>query len=426
MEDFRSGKGFNPERLKQYTQTTDGLDWIVKHLHPPGNSQKPAGLPDRDCQTSAVTDYDVQHTLAPPSAGTAGNWSCAIYTLPHMEYLAVVVKWWDATPGTLYTEVIRNPRLKLTFPEEEGEALVDLMFRKRPIARSSTVRLNAPALSDQGMVYACQLRGQKQNNNGVRETGETFVAPPRSIINVGHLASNGGDVTMSSAKPYVGKARDGSYIPNGFTQPIVQYDETTTLTSKYGATTKQGYQLCFTYSQESEESFETILTPAAQRTVPYDDMSVGLHLYSGLSNTATLEMRSVLLHEVVPSFKSPWVSFQSPGATPDSMAVDNAYVIRQLMPDAFPEACNFWGALAGLASKVLPALAGWAVPKLTSWLGKKSEPAPEPAPVRKTPPPRPPPPVRAAPPPPAPAQSTRQSRSKTRKQRAASAPAKRK
>lgn len=381
MNDFKAGRGFNPQQLKQYTTTTDGLAWLIKHLHPPGSDPKPAGLPDRDCQMSAVTDYDIMSSVTAPT-GT-GNWSAVIYTLPHIEYLAFVIKWRDAQPDITTTEVIQNDKVVLSFPKAtSGEQLNDILTANRMICRSSTVHLNCGAINNQGMVYAIQLRGGRNRNpaSGLAAAHQE----PRSVIDLGHVLTNGGDVTMSSAKPYIGEARDGSYIPVGFIQSTSEYIAPYDSKVYEDGSSKEGYEVVVTYSKEVagvDTQYQYRLTDNTMASLPFDDMAVGVHLYSGIDSTASLNIRNVLINEVVPSFRSPWVPFQTPGATPDSMAVDNAYVIRQLMPDGFPASANFWGALAGLASTILPSLVGWAVPKLQTWLGTKSAPkAPTPAP----------------------------------------------
>lgn len=404
-EDFRAGRGFSVERLRPYARTESGAAWLAEALHTPVEQPNNHGMPDNDCSTSALVRYHPVDTIDPPATITGTDtWSAAIYVLPHLTKLTHVRKWRDASPSAITSQFVANRRLVTN----TGVEWRDLTTGMRCIGRSATCRLNAPALSDQGRVYACQLRPSVATGYAAASAVQE-----QSTLMFAHDIQSGGDVVEASSKPYQAAARKGSYTPCAFSQPVNPYRSSTQILADGTAKT---YSLVLSWLEEDESSTLASLGTGP----PFADMTVGVHLYTGLSASATIELTNHLSFEVLPTSRSTWVPFQTPGAVPDSMAVDNYFVIRHSMPDAFEEEANFLGALAGLASKVLPQLASWAVPKVTSWLaGKAGQPqAVAPAPVAAPPPPAPAPRAQA----PAaakPTAETRPSRSKSRRRRRA-------
>jgi len=388
-EDFRAGRGFSTERLSKYARTKSGVAWLAEALHPPVAQDDNAGMPDHDCSTSAVVRYKPEYTITPPTDVGTGDWSCVVYVLPNLQALSVVRKWKVSTPNTVLTEYVGNRR----FPDiTTGAQMMDLVTRQRQIARSATFRLDAPALSDQGMVYSCQVRpatttGYANLNNVIT----TRQDKPASNLAIAHNFQTPGDVTEASAKSYTGHARDGCYIPIAFSEPVNPYRSSV----QVNRPDTELYQRFIDFLEDDDTTTSLQLSNG----LPFADGNMGVALFTGLSAQATIELKNNVVFEVIPTSRSTWMPFQTPGATPDTMALDNYFVIRHAMPDAFNEEANFLGALAGLASTILPALASWAVPKITSWLSAKSTPAtPPPLPPRQpvapkalvVPPPKPP------------------------------------
>mgnify|MGYP003572219869 CR=1 FL=1 len=82
-----------------------------------------------------------------------------------------------------------------------------------------------------------------------------------------------------------------------------------------------------------------------------DTMAHGLISFTGISRQAKLSVKLIEILESIASPSGAWIPFITPSAVPDSKAMDNAYKIRQSMPDGFPARDNDWGSIwAGLKS----------------------------------------------------------------------------
>lgn len=370
--EFASGRGFNMETLRPYASTKDGLDFLQCYLHPPSrNVVSCAGIPDRDSMSSASIGWELQNTVGPPaSAVGVAAWNCLIITLPSMKYLQYVLKWpiGSAPKGPDSEQSVQmNDRLDWSVAGMSG-----LMSRFRPISRSSTVELNAAALSNQGMAYGCQLRPDRSQYDAAAPN----LGTPVQRIEIGTLPTQGGDITFASAKSYTGKAEKGMYIPNSYTQPTVVYVPILGVSAETNNPAGFITELRYSFEGTNYNIRLGTIDGGAAIDPSLDVMSVGAMLFLGISQTASLEIKTILGYEVIPSSRSAWLVSQTEGAEVDDMAVTNAYRIRQGMPDVFPADANFWGMLAGLASKFLPGIIGglgnMASNGIQGWLNKKA------------------------------------------------------
>lgn len=346
--EFAAGRGFNKTNLAAHASTTDGLAWLAKYLHPPGVSLGTVkGMPDRNCMSSSTMEWTLQHTIVPPAGITAAQtWSCQLVTTPSLETPGVALTWVTTDAGQVITTVLDNDFIDLTTVEK----IKALASRSRLIALSSTIELNAPAVADQGAVFAANIRAERTQTP----------MPAKSAFGVSDELEtihtlNGSDVTTLSAKSYTGKAKHGVYLPATLSQADNPY-RTSYSTDPEG--TDLPFQRVLRLRRADGTSYVTVI-----RGMPWADFGVGMVLFTGLSASATLAVKSVVAAEAIPSPRSAWLPFLSPGAAPDSKAVDSAATIRHSMPDAFPAAANFWGALGSallaLAPTVLTGISHW-------------------------------------------------------------------
>jgi len=364
--DFETGTGFNKERLSAFAKTPGGVAFLAKYLHPPGGDLSGVeGIPDRDSLSSTTMEWRLQHTISRPGGVAPGidSWNVLFFTLPNMRSIAFGLKWLSGQDPVTEGEFFAFENTRLLWNEENQVSLFD---KFRPLARSDRVKLNAAALSNQGMCYGAQIRC---NTEFAPQAGANANL---SIIELGRLPFTGGDVTMLTAKSYSIEAEEGAYTPRSYTQPSNLYLNSTGTTT---AGNQRPFSLRVAYIRP--DGTRVVAFPSASPlewlAPPWDPMSVGVYLFTGLSLSATLELATVLTYEVTPTPDSAWLNFQTPGAQPDLDAMEAAYTIRQRMPDMFPAKFNFWGALASLAGAVLPKLGGMAMNGIMGLIKRKQE-----------------------------------------------------
>jgi hypothetical protein len=163
------------------------------------------------------------------------------------------------------------------------------------------------------------------------------------------MPAEGADVTMLSAKSYHGLARSGVYSSIGYSQPVTDYLSTAGRVA--GTSPLAPYFL----------ELNTLFGGTDNRVTfggspPWDQMSVFVVLFRGVSASATIESVVVESYEILPATQSAWLSSLTPGACPDLQAMELVYRVRHSMPDAFDSSKNFLGALAGLLGKFLPGI----------------------------------------------------------------------
>jgi hypothetical protein len=352
---FSGGLGFTKEALTPFADTAHGVSFLEKHLHPPGGAITGIdGVPDRDALSSVPMEYRLAYTEGPPTDGT-GNWSCLAVTLPSVKTQAVVFKWRVNDP--IFPS---RPTLQTNTNFVWEDALIRNTFaRTRGVSRSTTVYFNAPALADQGTVYACQQRAAVTYSIPTQAptSGITY---PAAKADIGRLDRDGEFITMMSPKALMtlakGLAGDGGgvYTSNGFSQPTLPYKESGA--SALGAITPEGgFQTGWRGLVRWEfptggSTGEVDLGPQ----IAFDDFSFSYILFVGISETASLEFKHYYGLEAVPAPRSPFCPFLTPGAEPDEKAMESAYKIRFHMQDAYPSSRNFLGALGGILSKVAP------------------------------------------------------------------------
>jgi hypothetical protein len=379
---FAKGVGFNNEELKPFAESPEGVAFLEKHLHPPGYTPGVEGVPDRDGMASVVVDYKDAFTVSKPATGT-GNWNCLLLSAPNLQASSYYWTWRDGDTSMGTAQVHKIPAVLAGTLN-----VTPNISRIRPIARSTTAYLNAPALADQGMVYGVQW---KPNISADIKEVSTSVYLPVADLFANKLPADGDAIVGMSSKAYMGKAREGCYISHSYTQPTVSYKDTSTRTVAL-ASSQVAYTVHLHYQDGISDAATEFVPFSQEGGYQYDDMSAGWILFKGLSDTASVEFKVFYMIEACVPQASSWAPFVTDGAIPDGRAMDNAYKIRHYMQDAYPSANNFLGALGSVLSKIgqwlLPSVAHAAQAGLGS-VAQRLAPTPAPRAIQPTPAPRP-------------------------------------
>jgi len=344
---FAGGIGFSAENLKPFAASPNGVAFLEKYLHPPGPPIKTVeGLPDRDAQASVAMEFRNAHTVAAPALAT-NTWDVLIVSLPGTKHPVV---YWAYPTGSSATGIVpanmsfvNNNVLPFT-PNDAND-----LQRVRTFAKSLTVYFNAPALSDQGTVYAAQTR----IGTSVGAASTLAAGDPRVLFDFGTLSGSGENILMLSPKAYMGKARDGIYVSHGYSEPVIQYQSVLGNRTDGSVATPRRYIPGYQWHNLESGADLTEFDPN-RFEMPASAMTTGVILFTGMALTTTLELK---VYEDIEGIAAPnghFAPFMTPGAEPDEVAMESAYKIRYHMSDAYPSALNFLGALGALLPKILP------------------------------------------------------------------------
>jgi len=292
--------------------------------------------------------------------------------------------------------------------------------------KSVTIELVAPAVADQGDVYAGQypmdVRQSFPNVTGLNSevTGNQLI----HIRNHVAVPFNESDLTLSACNPYVGRARDGVYMPlrlMGPTQPFadVSYNggvgygtalsaggsSTSIIPNALNSsqTTVQYPRLFVPVTGDSgatnANTFSALPTQFANYfpDTGYDNTGVGVVIFRGLAAgggggfTASLMVKVIDGQEVCPRPTTQDRVYAKPAARYEPRALEAYYALLSELPTAFPARYNALGmllpVLSNLASRLWPAVAAGGRAVLRELVGGAVDEKPKPRAVKAPPPP---------------------------------------
>lgn len=352
----RNGKG-NPFAVdySKLGKTMSGRAWLEKAIHPPGSAIGPVrGMPDNEAYPSTVLEYRNTQTISTPNPADP-TWNLLVLALPNAEVPYLFWRWSSSQPTpTLLTipEEFDNPNYNFNNWDED-------VSRWRQLYGSITAELNAPALSDQGMVYCAQQR-LELTESVLREasTAGRSLRPAQCVI-IEQLPTQPNVLQQISPGFYKQRAKEGCFTTLGLCQPTNLYAPGTDVATFFGDTASFQTGAGIWSIGSRLESWEGAPTRRVQTGVS-DNWSASWVLFQGVSNAGTIELKDIHGYEMQASFGSSFALFVQPSAPPDPDAVDAYYALRHGMQDGYPASYNLFGSLlAGLGSLV---------PKIVSWL----------------------------------------------------------
>jgi len=390
----------NPYQNIDYTKigrSDSGRAWVEKALHPPGEARsRICGMPDNEAYPSTTFEFRNTTTITPVT-GTQNTWNLLLLSLPSPEQPGVYWAWNSGTaaPGADQS-VIANKPSKITNVNYNFANWDADVSRWRRLYGSTTCELNAPSLSNQGMVYSAQQRLEVTSNPYAAPSDPTTAtkyhqAFPAQQIVLTSLPSQPNQLQQMSPGFYKQMAKEGCFTVSGLAQPTNLY--------------QQGNDIALTIGTDANMMTDLVanVTNLGGRTKTQDGIiravTSGLSLnwsscwtlFTGISTDATVELKFIHGYECQAALGSSFGPFVSQSAEPDTLAVDAYYSLRHGMQDAYPAKYNFLGSLLSFLPMAISQVAEWLAPKaieaapkiisgaasaIGKWAGAKSEPPP--------------------------------------------------
>jgi hypothetical protein len=426
-------------RLADSGVTGAGRDWLIKALDPSSSGPCP-GIPDT-CATDVVRpEYRVQSTINGPP--TATQWDLFMW-LPPGDVNSLV---WAAGPSpadfTVLVQGVAPPLFGWTYGTIPLQPVIDLPGTfsglsltavgtgaagpwqlRVPASRAQTFRhmyksvtleLSAPDVNNQGDVYAAQFASRCVSSSfdqtGVLSTTVPS-APLGAISDYFRLPLTEGDLTLACPNAYVGRAKNGVYMPLRHGGPTIDFAD---VNVKWPLTVQGGGRMFFV-TDVSDEANQmphlpqitawdgagalTTSSPYAVNTAlqqysttgtwagivqnspgcdtGYDNMNCGVVIWRGLAGPAasgipfgaTVLVKVLAGHEFIPRPSSVDRIYAKPSTPYDPRAIAAYYGIAMGLAPAYPASFNSFGdilnVIRNVASKVLTPIKAIAAPVLS-------------------------------------------------------------
>jgi len=405
------------EKLLAIGVTGPGRDWVIKALDPATVGPAP-GIPDCSANQVLRPEYNYRCTIqAPPGAG---SWDAYLFFPPGDQN---VVVWATAPSSTGSAPTSFGTRLPpagaqtgvcvlqpnvvpsgyTNYVPYTGGSPINAAPRipaynvasMRSQYRSHTIELNAAAVSDQGEVYAgqfpCDIRSSRWQNWDVQtvSSGLYYLA---GVVDYVPLPLSEAELTLSCRNAYVGRAKDGVYMPIRLSGPVQPFAPTpcetqlgtwnatpmsssTMVTAAQGATVQWPHVL---FACSNDTAGETALQPLNTSQsdtwvnsgygngewcgdTGLDRCNVGVVIFRGLSGTsgpfpASLLIKSLIGLEAIPRPTSVDRVFSKTAAMFNPRALEAYYLLANELAPAFPASANALGGLLPILSSAASTL----------------------------------------------------------------------
>jgi len=276
-------------------------------------------------------------------------------SVPNPQYPLLVLKWVGDLPAAaagIITSYYANPNFTFGVDAVNWQ---DNSQSQRLIASSTTCYFDSSTLYDQGKCYVAQ-----SSFGALGTLPEAFVAgePLDQRIILGLFPAQASTIMQLSDRYYTGMARDGSFAVEGFTNPAMQYES--------GQSESMDIQGPFQLSGGGTVTLSLRPGAATSFQAPiFHGFTTSYHLYKGLLNQATIQIKRIHSWEILPNIGSAWGPFASAGPCPDCQALEAAACARYGMRDGAPSAANDLGTFRNLASGLFRQLPNiWKVAKV--------------------------------------------------------------
>jgi hypothetical protein len=243
-------------RLSGYGLSSEGRDFVMKALNPAEAGVSP-GIPDSSACPVLRPEYTVQYSIPTPVVSTS-TWDCLIL-IPPGDVNAVIYAYGPSgtdfsastvPPGGGIGTVPLQPSIDVagstTWNTFVPIGLTNLSLRVpnsgalafRHTYKSVTAELIAAAVNDQGDVYAAQYSPDQFSQCSQALLATSTVTGNQLVVGrtCVRVPFTEADLTLSSRAPYVGKAKDGVYMPLHLTGPTQAYATGAPVASGYSST----------------------------------------------------------------------------------------------------------------------------------------------------------------------------------------------
>jgi len=389
--------------------TATGAAWVRKYEHPPaGTPADYAGIPDINNSPSVRTEYRaVQNVQTYDTVGTVTtNYNKVLFLqLPSMTVPTFAFKYnTSGVRAQLAADVVHNQGIATR------QHLAN--FGSGRIAyKSCTYSLNATDFNNQGIVTVAQFRPNISSYNYAsfaeyvrgrmsKARADTFLASLKKsaradtddfvdvssdklgdatgnsylVITIGKVPVNSTDVAQLSPNATVNPAKEGAFVVQRFSQPVVEYRDyafAAQSVSKPAPIVGSGVLLEYidaagvvTFATISDTYYpsNTVLEDIAL----FDFTCAWVH-FEGLSvqpasTTATtvtppyITVKAITGVEAQALPGSMFTPFMENSAVYDSRALEFASMVTHARQDSLPARFNFWGALGSALLQAAPSI----------------------------------------------------------------------
>lgn len=404
------------EKLTAAGVTGAGREFVVKALDPAGPTRCP-GIPDTSAMDVLRPEYRVQSVImSPPTASTwdlymwfppgdlnACYWMAAPApcdfsvrgTPPTGAQLgAIRLQPTADLPGSVQSVTIQGGEGTVGGPAFSMRAPAALPFTFRHMYKSVTVELIAPDVNNQGELYAAQYPPINVSQLYV-ETAVPSTATGSNLGGIGYsykLPLNENDMTLSAPECYIGKAKEGCYMPLHHSGPhfpfadvhnkhplAIMRSETLTFIASPFVESLQFPRFPFIDSWDQGGSPPNKLAINSISTTPrdgvtfvtdggagdtgYDGMNIGVIIMRGLAGTsgggsfaASVQLKILVGLEVIPRPTGVDRVFAKPPESYDPHAVAAYFALAIELSDAYPARFNSLGEILGTIAHVAETL----------------------------------------------------------------------
>lgn len=363
--------------LKAGAKTAQGLSWAMRATHPCDtvSSGEVTGIPDTFTMPTLMRHFKNTFTLSPPNQANAA-WRAEVTVLPHpIQPLCFATN--DDNGHASIVECL-NSALAGNTHTEKYQSFKDEVQAWRLAYYSVTIRQDAAAVADQGMISAAQYPAAPiETNYFVLDDVQKGCGPHVVAWN----AEDNPDYAMQQNLPnsYLGASRDGLYMPLKLDHigkwhsekdqiTIVPYNETDPATEViFGsiqlpdATQRQ----CWPFPG-LECAWQTVspvggglsgygVNYGGECTSNVCNLTFGGVGLRNLALTTTFSCTVYMGYECIVSPSSVLTSFLKPSPVPDRGAIDAYCAVVRELKDAYPEEMNSSNQLWDVISQVLGA-----------------------------------------------------------------------
>lgn len=249
--------------------TETGRAWCLKALHPADPLVECKGIPDQSCVPSVHMNYQTTVVIPPPAAiGPDETWSADITFNPHPIQFASFSKWVEPSGLPQFGGVL-NAQLSGVTHADKYLYFRTLAQAWRLTYAGLTMVQDAPALADQGRVLVAQHVAKPLVSGmgfaGSEDYGSGMLPANRSLLSLFQEEDNmTWDAGMGMPNFYLGKSKDGIYVPLKLTRSCQEWQSESTQTrwaSGNGSEPSVGYRLAGSYTIPVVVSDQTLAWP---------------------------------------------------------------------------------------------------------------------------------------------------------------------
>jgi hypothetical protein len=257
--------------------------------------------------------------------------------LPNPQFPLIIYKWKGQADPAAATDLTVTAILNNNFSWGTNAVQWENNVNKfRPLAKSTTLYFDTAALYNQGKIFAAQLAVDIKLIDSL-SAGYTAGQPVVQAVDT-VLPTQGSAIMQMSDKSYSGSAKDGVYLPFSFNDASMIYSFGSCVPTRI---------ISYLGTTGSAQTANTDLGgPYPGKAVPiYPMMNVGWIVLKDLLPQAVFSIKDIHAWEIQTGYNSAWAPFLTPGAPPDSEAVESAFTARYHMEDGYPSAMNDWGSI---------------------------------------------------------------------------------